>query len=82
LRGKHNISAGGTLLLGRSRINTQAVNNTGTFNFNGNYTGTPIADFLVGAANTYAQGSAMVRKKLTYPIYSPIWKMCGEYFRG
>ena len=79
LRGKHNISVGGTFLLGRSRINSQAANNTGTFNFNGNYTGTPIADFLVGAANTYVQGSAMVRKELTYPIYSPyvedVWKV-------
>jgi hypothetical protein len=79
LRGKHSISAGGTFLLGRSRLNSQAVNNTGTFNFNGNYTGTPIADFLVGAANTFSQGSAMVRKELTYPIYSPyaedVWKV-------
>ena len=78
-RGKHNLAAGGTFLLGRSRINTQAVNNTGTFNFNGNYTGTAVADFLVGYANTFVQGSAMVRKKLTYPIYSPyaedVWKV-------
>ncbi|HZL29130.1 MAG TPA: carboxypeptidase regulatory-like domain-containing protein [Acidobacteriaceae bacterium] len=79
LRGKHSFAAGGTFLLGRSRVNAQADNTTGTFNFNGSATGTPIADFLVGAAATYVQGNTVVRKKLTYPIYSPYaedqWKV-------
>ena len=78
-RGKHNLSAGATFLLGRSRVNSQADNTTGTFNFSGYATGTPIADFLVGYSSTYVQGNAVVRKELTYPIYSPYaedqWKI-------
>lgn len=79
LRGKHSFAAGATLVLGRSRIDADGDNTSGTFNFNGDYTGTPIADFLTGYANTYEQGSNDVRKKLTYPIYSPYaedqWKI-------
>jgi hypothetical protein len=78
-RGKHNLAAGGTFLLGRSRINSQADNTTGTFNFSGYATGTPVADFLVGYASSYVQGNTVVRKELTYPIYSPYvedqWKI-------
>ncbi len=78
-RGKHSFAAGGTFVLGSSRINAEADNTSGTFNFNGNATGTAIADFLVGFANTYVQGNTVVRKRLTYPIYSPYaedqWKI-------
>ena len=80
LKGKHSFAAGGTLIWGSSRINAEGDNTSGTFNFNGNATGsTPIADFLVGYANTFTQGSNVVRKHLTYPIYSPYaedqWKI-------
>jgi len=79
LRGKHSFAAGGSFILGSSRINAGADNTAGTFNFNGNYTGTPIADFLTGYANTFEQGNTVVRKHLTYPIYSPYaedqWKV-------
>jgi hypothetical protein len=71
LRGKHNLSAGGTFLLGRTRTNSDADNTTGSFYFTGDYSGEPIADFLLGYATTYSQGNTVVRKKLTYPIYSP-----------
>jgi len=78
-RGKHSFAAGGSFILGSSRINAGADNTAGTFNFNGNFTGTPIADFLVGYANSYVQGNTVVRKHLTYPIYSPYaedqWKV-------
>lgn len=77
--GKHQFAAGGTFLLGRSRLNSQADNTTGTFNFSGYATGTPIADFLTGYASNYTQGNTVVRKELTYPIYSPYaedqWKI-------
>jgi hypothetical protein len=78
-KGKHNFAAGGTFLLGRSRLNSEADNTTGTFNFSGYATGTPVADFLVGFASNYTQGNTVVRKELTYPIYSPYaedqWKI-------
>jgi len=79
-KGKHSIAAGGTFILGSSRINAEGDNTSGTFNFNGSYTGgDPIADFLLGDAFTFTQGSNVVRKHLTYPIYSPYaedqWKI-------
>jgi hypothetical protein len=77
--GKHNFSAGGTFIWGSSRLNTDGDNTTGTFDFDGDYTDTPIADFLTGFANTFTQGNSVVRKRLTYPIYSPYaedqWKI-------
>jgi hypothetical protein len=80
LRGKHSFAAGGTFIRGSSRLNAEADNTSGTFNFNGDATGgDPIADFLTGFAQTYSQGSNVVRKHLTYPIYSPYaedqWKI-------
>jgi hypothetical protein len=79
-KGKHTISLGGTFIWGSSRINAEGDNTTGTFHFDGSATGgDPIADFLTGYAQTFSQGSNVVRKHLTYPIYSPYaedqWKI-------
>ena len=80
LKGKHSFAAGGTLIWGSSRINAEGDNTSGTFHFDGHATGgDPIADFLTGFAQTFSQGSNVVRKHLTYPIYSPYaedqWKI-------
>ena len=72
LYGRHSFAAGGSFIWGSSRLNSQADNTTGTFHFSGDATGgNPIADFLLGDAQTFVQGSNVVRKHLTYPIYSP-----------
>jgi hypothetical protein len=80
LKGKHSFAAGGALIWGSSRLNAEGDNTSGTFNFDGHATGgDPIADFLTGFAETFSQGSNVVRKHLTYPIYSPYaedqWKV-------
>ncbi len=55
--GKHTLQAGG-LLLHYSK--TQAVNNQtqGSFSFTGVFTNSPIADFLLGDAQTYTESNA------------------------
>lgn len=69
LRGKHFIQAGGTLLWGTHReYSNSGPSTTGAFTFNGNATGSSIADFLLGYANTFSQSSTQVRKHLRYPL--------------
>lgn len=71
LHGKHSIDAGVTLLLGTKRQWATGANTTGDANFNGTFTGSPIADFLLGDSATFAQGSGGIRKYIHYPIYTP-----------
>ena len=69
LRGKHTLQAGGTLLWGRHReYSNSGPTTTGTFNFNGQSTGSSIADYLLGNAATFGQSSTQIRKHIYYPL--------------
>jgi hypothetical protein len=54
--GTHTIKFGGSFHLSQINIFDHGANN-GTFNFNGSETGSDFADFLLGAVNSYQQGS-------------------------
>jgi hypothetical protein len=71
IHGKHILEAGVTMLLGTKRQWTTGANTTGDISFNGTFTGSPIADYLLGDAATFAQGSGGIRKYIHYPIYTP-----------
>jgi len=71
LRGKHFLQAGGTMLFGTKRQWETVSNTTGDINFNGSFTGNSIADYLLGDAATFAQGSDGFRKYIHYTIFSP-----------
>ena len=71
VHGKHFVEAGGTLLFGTKRQWTTGANTTGDISFNGTFTGSSIADYLLGDAATFAQGSAGIRKYIHYPIFTP-----------
>jgi hypothetical protein len=80
LRGQHSFSAGMTLLLGTGRYTYAGSGLTnGSFNFNGQFTGHPIADFLLGDATSFAQSSSAYRKAMHYTMASPYiedhWKI-------
>jgi hypothetical protein len=69
LRGKHFLQAGGTLLWGTHReYSDSGPTTTGAFSFNGQSTGNPIADFLLGDAATFGQSSTQIRKHIQYPL--------------
>ncbi len=74
LRGKHFLQAGGTLLFGTKRQWATVANTTGDVNFNGSFTGNAIADYLLGDAATFAQGSNGLRKYIHYTIVSPYFQ--------
>src|SRR5579872_2716989 len=71
MHGKHFIEAGVNLLLGTKRQWTTGANTTGDVSFNGTFTGSSIADYLLGDAATFSQGSGGIRKYIHYPIYTP-----------
>ena len=54
--GTHTIKFGGSFHLSQIDIFDRGANN-GTFNFDGRETGSDFADFLLGAVNSYLQGS-------------------------
>jgi hypothetical protein len=56
IRGKHNIQFGGELQHYTVTIRNE-FRRAGHFTFNGGVTGHPIADFLLGAINTFDQGT-------------------------
>lgn len=74
LRGKHFLQAGGTLLFGTKRQWATGANTTGDVSFNGQFTGNPIADYLLGDSATFAQGSNGIRKYIHYSIVSPYFE--------
>ncbi len=74
MRGKHFLEAGITMLLGTKRQWATGANTTGDASFNGVFTGSPIADFLLGDSATFAQGSGGIRKYIHYPIYTPYFE--------
>ncbi len=78
LRGKHFIQAGGNLVFGTKRqINFSASN--GDWFFSGQFTGDPIADYLLGDAASFTQTTNEPRYYLHYPLFSPYvqdrWKI-------
>jgi hypothetical protein len=58
-RGKHIFKFGGYYTYGGNRENSAAATN-GTFGYSTNFTGNPIANVLLGYANTYAEAEKMV----------------------
>ena len=71
LRGKHFLQAGGELVLGSKRQWETVVNTTGDVNFTGYASTNPVADYLLGYAATFTQGSGGIRKDIRYTIFSP-----------
>jgi len=82
LRGNHYLQAGLTLSYGTARENTFTGSN-GEWFFSGQFTGNPIADYLLGDAASFTQASTVVRAYIHYkPIISPYvqdrWKVNGR----
>ena len=78
LRGNHFIQAGGNLVFGTKRqLNFSASN--GDWFFSGQFTGDPIADYLLGDAASFTQTTNEPRYYLHYPLFSPYvqdrWKV-------
>lgn len=78
LRGNHNVQAGGSILFGTKRQTAFAQSN-GLWTFSGNFSGDPIADFLLGDATNLQQATSSPRPYPQYPIASPYvqdrWKV-------
>ncbi len=74
VRGKHFLEAGVTMLLGTKRQWATVSNTTGDASFNGTFTGSPIADYLLGDSATFSQGSGGIRKYIHYPIFTPYFQ--------
>ncbi len=70
LRGNHYIQAGGSLVFGTKR-QTNFSGSAGQWFFSGQFTGNPIADYLLGDAATFNQTSTEPRYYLHYPLFSP-----------
>ncbi len=72
LRGKHFIQSGITILFAHTRQwNTGGPLMNGSFSFNGQTTGNPMADYLLGYANGFGQGDTAFRRYMHYPLVSP-----------
>jgi Carboxypeptidase regulatory-like domain/TonB-dependent Receptor Plug Domain len=78
LHGNHTIQAGGTVLLGTKRQDNYAQSN-GDWVFTGQFSGDPIADFLLGRPASLTQASSETRPYGHYPLVSPYvqdrWKV-------
>ncbi|MGH9397720.1 MAG: carboxypeptidase regulatory-like domain-containing protein, partial [Terriglobia bacterium] len=70
LRGSHYIQAGVNIVRGTKRQNNYSASN-GQWYFSGQFTGDPIADYLLGDAATFSQTTGEPRYYLHYPLYSP-----------
>jgi hypothetical protein len=70
LRGNHYIQAGVNSVRGTKRQTNFSASN-GQWFFSGQFTGNPIADYLLGDASTFGQTSTEPRYYLHYPLYSP-----------
>ena len=79
LRSAHYIQAGADVVLGTKRQNAFAGAANGQWLFNGQFTGDPIADFLLGDAASFAQASTSPRPYMHYTMVSPYvqdqWKV-------
>ncbi|HEY6293794.1 MAG TPA: carboxypeptidase regulatory-like domain-containing protein [Terriglobia bacterium] len=70
LRGNHFIQAGMQIVFGTKRQTAFSASN-GQWMFNGQFTGDPIADYLLGDAQNFTQTSTETRPYVHYPIDSP-----------
>ncbi|MGD1102998.1 MAG: TonB-dependent receptor plug domain-containing protein, partial [Terriglobia bacterium] len=73
LKGKHYLQAGINILLTIGRANQAggAGGTMGTWSFSGTYTGNSLADFLLGDAATFGQGTNQIRGYSHQRIVSP-----------
>ena len=78
LRGNHYIQAGLNIVFGTKRQTDFATSN-GNWYFSGQFTGDPIADYLLGDAASLQQASTETRPYVKYKIVSPYvqdrWKV-------
>ncbi len=74
-RGKHQLEAGGAWVFGTKR-QYSGVNpiSNGQYSFTGQFTGSPIADFLLGDSATFGQSNNQFRKYIHYPIGTPYFE--------
>ena len=70
LRGNHLLQFGAQRLWGTKRQNAFAAT-AGQWMFSGQFTGYPMADFLLGDAASFSQNSTEIRSVQHYPIVSP-----------
>ncbi|HMD87185.1 MAG TPA: carboxypeptidase regulatory-like domain-containing protein [Terriglobia bacterium] len=70
LHGKHYIQAGANLVLGTKRQDSFDQSN-GLWGFSGNFTGSAMADYLIGQSTSFSQSSTWPRPYDHYPIFSP-----------
>jgi hypothetical protein len=73
LRGKHFLQAGMAVQLGTARQNTFSASN-GEWFFSGQFTGNPIADYLLGDSATFYQQSNVLRTYNHWRSYSPYFE--------
>ncbi len=73
LRGNHYFQAGINVYDGLKR-QTNAAPSNGVWSFNGQFSGNPIADYLLGDAATLAQASTETRPYMYYPMVSPYFQ--------
>ena len=73
LRGKHFLTAGVSIQLGTARQNTFSASN-GQWFFSGQFTGNPIADYLLGDASSFYQASNVFRTYNHWREYSPYFE--------
>jgi hypothetical protein len=78
LHGNHTLQAGATVLLGTKRQDNYAQSN-GDWVFTGQFSGDPIADFLLGRPASFSQASSETRPYAHYTLVSPYvqdrWKI-------
>ncbi len=73
LRGNHYFQAGINIYDGLKRQTVGEPSN-GVWNFNGQFTGNPIADYLLGDAASLQQASTEMRPYMYYPMVSPYFQ--------
>jgi Carboxypeptidase regulatory-like domain len=73
LRGNHLLQFGAQYLRGTKRQNAFAAT-AGEWMFSGQFTGNPIADFLLGDAQNFSQQNTEIRAVQHYPIFSPYFQ--------
>ncbi len=73
LKGKHYLQAGANLVLGTKRQDSFDQSN-GLWSFSGNFTGSAMADYLLGQSTGFTQSSTWPRPYDHYPIFSPYFQ--------
>ena len=73
LRGNHTLQAGATVMFGTKRQNNFSQSN-GDWLFTGQFSGDPIADFLLGKPVSLTQASNETRPYSQYPLVSPYFQ--------